>query len=72
MSVAKNSVKAALAFSVEHDVLQETIGVVIVPVSTLPRICLADLHSLLRPRLHPSKWCARLITVKRWICDGYI
>ncbi|KAJ7206571.1 acetyl-CoA synthetase-like protein [Mycena pura] len=46
----------ALAFAVEHDVLQETIGVVIVPVPGKPRIGLAQLLDLLRDHLHPSKW----------------
>jgi hypothetical protein len=56
MTVAKERVKTTLAFSVDHDVLQETIGVVIVPVSSQPRISLAELHDLLREVLHPSKW----------------
>lgn len=56
MTVAKERVKNTLAFSVEHDVLQESIGVVIVPVSAQPRISLGELHDLLREVLHPSKW----------------
>lgn len=49
-------VKQTLAFSIEHTVLQETIGVVIVPVPNQPRIGLAELQNLLRSHLHPSKW----------------
>ncbi|KAJ7218399.1 acetyl-CoA synthetase-like protein [Mycena pura] len=45
-----------LAFAVEHDVLQEAIGVVVVPVPGRPRIGLAQLQDLLRENLHPSKW----------------
>ncbi|EIN09770.1 acetyl-CoA synthetase-like protein [Punctularia strigosozonata HHB-11173 SS5] len=55
-NVAKHRVKNTLAFSVEHDVLQETIGLVIVPVPDHPRIGLAELLDLLRDTLHPSKW----------------
>ncbi|EPQ56705.1 acetyl-CoA synthetase-like protein [Gloeophyllum trabeum ATCC 11539] len=56
VSAAKDRVKATLAFSAEHDVLQETIAVVVVPVPGRPRISLADLHDLLKANLHPSKW----------------
>ena len=49
-------VKQTLAFSIEHTVLQETIGVVIVSPPNQPRIGLAELHNLLRSHLHPSKW----------------
>ena len=56
MSVAGMRVKATIAFSVPHDVLQETIGVVIVPVPDLPRIGLSELLDLLKSQLHPSKW----------------
>ncbi|CEH15707.1 acetyl-synthetase-like protein [Ceraceosorus bombacis] len=52
----KDRVKQTLAFSIEHTVLQETIGVVIVPVPNQPRIGLAELQNLLRSHLHPSKW----------------
>jgi hypothetical protein len=40
--------KDALAFSVEHDVLQEAIGVVIVPHQGRPRVDLRQLHDLLK------------------------
>ena len=54
--VAKERVKMTIAFSVEHDVLQEAIGVVIVPQSNQPRIGLSEMHDLLKEHLHPSKW----------------
>ncbi|KAJ7708845.1 acetyl-CoA synthetase-like protein [Mycena rosella] len=56
VTAAKQFVKTALAFAIEHDVLQETIGVVIVPAPGRPRIGLAQLQDLLRDHLHPSKW----------------
>ncbi|KAJ6617908.1 AMP-dependent synthetase and ligase [Mycena sp. CBHHK59/15] len=48
--------QTTLAFAVEHDVLQEAIGVVIVPVPGRPRLGLAQLQDLLRDHLHPYKW----------------
>ncbi|KAJ7824634.1 acetyl-CoA synthetase-like protein [Mycena olivaceomarginata] len=56
VTAAKRYVKTTLAFGIEHDVLQETIGVVIVPVPGKPQVGLAQLHDLLREHLHPSKW----------------
>ncbi|KAJ7732272.1 acetyl-CoA synthetase-like protein [Mycena olivaceomarginata] len=56
VTAAKRYVKTTLAFGIEHDVLQETIGVVIVPVPGKPRLGLAQLQDLLREHLHPSKW----------------
>ncbi|KAJ7777390.1 acetyl-CoA synthetase-like protein [Mycena metata] len=56
VTAAKQYVKTALAFAIEHDVLQETIGIVVVPVPGSPRIGLAQLQDLLRDHLHPSKW----------------
>ncbi|KAJ7870970.1 acetyl-CoA synthetase-like protein [Mycena olivaceomarginata] len=56
VTAAKRCVKTTLAFGIEHDVLQETIGVVIVPVPGKPRLGLAQLQDLLREHLHPSKW----------------
>lgn len=55
---AKHRVKEVVAFSVEHDVLQETVGVVVVPVPGVPRIGLAQLHELFKSSsaLHQSKW----------------
>lgn len=54
--VAKDRVKMTIAFSVEHDVLQEAIGVVIVPQPDVPCVSLAELQDLLKEQLHPSKW----------------
>ncbi|KAJ3556940.1 hypothetical protein NM688_g1746 [Phlebia brevispora] len=54
--VAKDRVKMTIAFSVEHDVLQEAIGVVLVPQTDAPRVSLAELQDLLKEQLHPSKW----------------
>lgn len=54
--VAKSRVKMTIAFSVDHDVLQEAIGVVIVPVPGVPRLGLNELQDLLKEQLHPSKW----------------
>jgi hypothetical protein len=45
--------QTTLAFGIEHDVLQETIGVVVVPVPGTPRIGLAQLQDLLRLDLMP-------------------
>ncbi|PFH50931.1 hypothetical protein AMATHDRAFT_143766 [Amanita thiersii Skay4041] len=56
MIAAREHVKSTLAFAVEHDVLQETIGVIIVPKPNQPRIGLVQLQSLLRNHLHQSKW----------------
>ncbi|KAI0777797.1 acetyl-CoA synthetase-like protein [Trametes elegans] len=55
-ALAKDRVKSTIAFSVEHDVLQETIGVVIVPQPDQPRIGLGELLDILKVQLHPSKW----------------
>ncbi|KAI9061574.1 acetyl-CoA synthetase-like protein [Trametes sanguinea] len=55
-ALAKEKVKSTIAFSIEHDVLQETIGVVIVPQPDHPRIGLAELLDILKVQLHPSKW----------------
>ncbi|KAJ7065262.1 acetyl-CoA synthetase-like protein, partial [Mycena amicta] len=54
VTAAKQYVKTTLAFAIEHDVLQETIGVVIVPAPGRPRIGLGQLLDL--DHLHPSKW----------------
>ncbi|OSD06234.1 acetyl-CoA synthetase-like protein [Trametes coccinea BRFM310] len=56
VSVATARVKATIAFSIPHNVLQETIGVVVVPVPGRPRIGLMELLDLLKSQLHPSKW----------------
>ncbi|KAG7094546.1 putative NRPS-like protein biosynthetic cluster [Marasmius oreades] len=52
----KGILKATLAFSVEHDVLQEAVGLVIVPADNQARLSLQQLHSLVKDSLHPSKW----------------
>ncbi|KAI1003373.1 hypothetical protein K3495_g4834 [Podosphaera aphanis] len=54
-SVIFERVKAVLAFSVPHDVLQEVVGVVIVPDSRRPKPCLQMLHNALKSVLHVSK-----------------
>ncbi|KAJ7282076.1 acetyl-CoA synthetase-like protein [Mycena rebaudengoi] len=56
VTAAKEFVKTALAFAVEHDALQESIGLLVVPAPGRPRIGLAQLHELLKDHLHPSKW----------------
>ena len=56
MSVAKDRIKATLAFSIEHDVLQEHIGLIVVPAPGQTLIGLAELHDRLQEHLHPSKW----------------
>ncbi|KAJ6605825.1 AMP-dependent synthetase and ligase [Mycena sp. CBHHK59/15] len=61
VTAAREYVKTTLAFAVEHDVLQEAIGVVIVPQPGRPRIGLAQLQDLLRDHLHPSKWPFALV-----------
>lgn len=57
----RSTVKATLAFSIDHDVLQETIGVVIVPQPNKPRIGLLELQNTVRDALHPSKWPFTLV-----------
>ncbi|KAF8129664.1 acetyl-CoA synthetase-like protein [Mycena galopus ATCC 62051] len=61
VTAGRGFVETALAFAIEHDVLQETIGVVIVPAADRPRIGLAQLQDLLRDALHPSKWPFALV-----------
>ncbi|KAK0214939.1 acetyl-CoA synthetase-like protein [Armillaria fumosa] len=56
MTAARDHVKASLAFAIEHNALQEAIGVVIVPMPNKPRVGLSQLHDLLKDHLHPSKW----------------
>ncbi|KAF8887351.1 hypothetical protein BD779DRAFT_1672802 [Infundibulicybe gibba] len=62
VTAARDYVTAALAFSIEHDVLQETIGVVVVPKPNRCRVGLHQLHELLRGHLHPSKWPYAIIS----------
>eukprot|EP00980_Cylindrotheca_fusiformis_P019893 scaffold7000_cov132-Cylindrotheca_fusiformis.AAC.6 len=49
-------VKACAAFSVSHDVLQEIVGIVIVPTPDMPKVDLPLLHIFLQSRLATSKW----------------
>lgn len=49
-------VSTCLAFSAPHDVLQEIVGIVIVPVPGLPKIDIPTLHEFLQERLAPAKW----------------
>ncbi len=49
-------VKDCLAFSAPHDVLQEIVGIVIVPNPNLTKIDLPSLHEFLQERLAPAKW----------------
>eukprot|EP00026_Physarum_polycephalum_P000199 Phypoly_transcript_00199.p1 GENE.Phypoly_transcript_00199~~Phypoly_transcript_00199.p1 ORF type:complete len:1729 (+),score=274.19 Phypoly_transcript_00199:185-5371(+) len=50
------SVQATVAFSVPHDKLQETIGVVIVTKPGFPRVSLKNLHRFVSDKLQPAKW----------------
>ncbi|KAJ7584254.1 hypothetical protein C8J56DRAFT_1095604, partial [Mycena floridula] len=56
MTAVGDRVHNALAFAVQHDVLQEAIGVVLVSRPGSNRIGLLQLHNLLKHHLHPSKW----------------
>ncbi|KAF5316582.1 hypothetical protein D9619_006739 [Psilocybe cf. subviscida] len=56
VTAARKHIKTALAFAIPHDVLQEAIGLVIVPNESYPRISLQQLHESLKGHLHPSKW----------------
>ena len=56
LSVAGDRAKATLAFNIDHDVLQEHIGLVVVPAPGQTLIGLMELHDRLREHLHPSKW----------------
>lgn len=40
--------QSTLAFSIDHDMLQETIGVVLVPIPNRPRLSLPQLQRLLK------------------------
>jgi hypothetical protein len=45
-----------LAFAAPHALLQEVVGVVVVPAPGRPRVDLAGLQRHVADRLHPSKW----------------
>ncbi|KAJ3020615.1 UNVERIFIED_CONTAM: hypothetical protein HDU68_010093 [Siphonaria sp. JEL0065] len=49
-------VQTAIAFSISHDVLQETIGIVVVPKQGVSRVGLSQLQKFVATILHPSKW----------------
>lgn len=49
-------VKDCLAFSAPHDILQEIVGIAIVPNPNLPKIDLTMMHEFLQERLAPAKW----------------
>ncbi|OZJ05493.1 hypothetical protein BZG36_01888 [Bifiguratus adelaidae] len=53
--IAHPRVAQTIAFSVDHETLQETIGVVIVPVQGATRVDLRSLRSFLSKTLHHSK-----------------
>jgi acyl-CoA synthetase (AMP-forming)/AMP-acid ligase II/acetyltransferase-like isoleucine patch superfamily enzyme len=50
------SVQSCLAFSANHDILQEVVGIVIVPDQDLPKIDLPTLHAFLPEKLTTQKW----------------
>lgn len=55
--VAHPDVVACAAFSAKHDVLQESVGILIVPAKDRPRIDLHSLHDFLgQERLAAAKW----------------
>lgn len=54
-------VTQALAFSVQHDVLQEVVGVVLVTPSGVPRPDLRLVHSSLKSSLQQVKWPAFIV-----------
>ncbi|KAJ3868476.1 acetyl-CoA synthetase-like protein [Lentinula novae-zelandiae] len=64
ITAARDHVKTTLAFAIDHSVLQEAIGVVIVPVPGRPVIGLAQLLDLLKEHLHPSKWPFAIVAGK--------
>ncbi|KAJ3400237.1 hypothetical protein HDU80_007139 [Chytriomyces hyalinus] len=49
-------VQNAAAFSVPHQVLQETVGVILVSRDDNCRVGLKELHRFLADKLHPTKW----------------
>eukprot|EP00960_Hanusia_phi_P006958 197929-Hanusia_phi.AAC.12 len=54
--VKHDRVKEVIAFSAPHEVLQEVVGVVVVPLAGAPRVDLAGLQRFVASSLHPSKW----------------
>ncbi|GKZ00275.1 hypothetical protein MPSEU_000980400 [Mayamaea pseudoterrestris] len=49
-------IQSCVAFSARHDILQEVVGVAVVPAPSMPRLSLDELHSFLSDRLENSKW----------------
>lgn len=49
-------IRQAMVFTVGHDILQETIGLVLVSYHPASRIGLIELQKFLGNSLHPSKW----------------
>lgn len=54
-------VKEVLAFSAQHNVLQEVVGVVLVTPPGLPRVDLKVLHEALKTSLQKAKWPSAVI-----------
>jgi acyl-CoA synthetase (AMP-forming)/AMP-acid ligase II/acetyltransferase-like isoleucine patch superfamily enzyme len=54
-------VMACAAFSTSHDMLQEVVGIVIVPSLDMPKIDLPSLHDFLQSRLATAKWPQALV-----------
>jgi len=54
--VAHHGIVACAAFSVPHNVLQEVVGIVIVPEPGKPKLDLQSLHDFLGDKLVASKW----------------
>jgi acyl-CoA synthetase (AMP-forming)/AMP-acid ligase II/carbonic anhydrase/acetyltransferase-like protein (isoleucine patch superfamily) len=50
------TVDACLAFSAPHAILQEIVGIVIVPKPGVPKLDLPTLHAFLQERLATAKW----------------
>ncbi|KAI9331107.1 acetyl-CoA synthetase-like protein [Zopfochytrium polystomum] len=53
---AHASVKDVISFVVPHKTLQETVGIVIVPVVPSQRVGLQEIQRFVAASLHPSKW----------------
>ncbi|UJR19403.1 hypothetical protein I4U23_022533 [Adineta vaga] len=56
IAIQNPRIRQAMVFAVKHDVLQETIGIVLVPHKPESRIGLIELQRFLGNSLHPSKW----------------
>lgn len=50
------AIKACLAFTAPHDVLQEIVGIVVVAQPDMPKVDLPSLHEFLQERLATAKW----------------